>query len=47
MKAYGQDGEDKDGGDWDIDDFMGLLHRPGLLTSRLLIQEKNQPKLLG
>ena len=40
MEAGGQVGEEKDGGNWDSDDFMGLLNRPGLLTSRLLIRGK-------
>lgn len=40
MEANGQDYEEKDGGNEDIDDFMGMLHSPGLFTFRLLMTGK-------
>lgn len=40
MEANGKDGEKKVGGNGDIDDFIGLLHKPGLFISRLLMTRK-------
>lgn len=41
MEANGKDGEEKVGGNGDIGDFIGLLHRPGLFISRLLMTRNN------